>query len=258
MSYIGKAPIDRTLGLSQKNVFTGDGSTVNFDMTTAAPDGGDTAVDVFIDNVRQEPGVGKAYVLAQDGSDEWKRITFTTAPASAAVIWVINRLRTQITNILPGDNTVTTAMIQDNAVSGTKIALGSDAQGDFMYYSGTDYVRLATGTSGQAILSGGAGANPTWGSAGDFKDGGDAGGANRTLGNTDDFSLGFETNNIDRLNIAGDGFAQGQGGFSMGNTQTVTATVTTPTNESTMSVGPITIDSGITVTVGSGSYWTII
>ena len=257
MSYIGKAPIDRTLGLSQKNVFTGDGSTTSFDMTTAAPAGGDTAVDVFIDNVRQEPGVGKAYVLAQV-SDEWKRITFTTAPASAAVIWVLNRLRTQITNILPGDNTVSTAMIQDNAVDGEKIAMGSDAQGDFIYYSGTDYVRLATGTVGQAILSGGAGANPTWGSAGDFKDGGDAGGANRTLGNTDDYSLGFETNNIDRLNIAGDGFAQGQGGFSMGNTQTVSATVTTPTNESTMSVGPITIDSGITVTVGSGSYWTII
>ena len=65
MPYVGKGPIDRTLGLSQKNVFTGDGSTVNFDMTTAAPDGGDTAVDVFIDNVRQEPGTGKAYVLAQ-------------------------------------------------------------------------------------------------------------------------------------------------------------------------------------------------
>ena len=63
MSYIGKGPIDRTLGLSQKNVFTGDGSTVNFDMTTAAPDGGDTAVDVFIDNVRQEPGTGKALSL---------------------------------------------------------------------------------------------------------------------------------------------------------------------------------------------------
>ena len=58
MSYIGKAPIDRTLGLSQKNVFTGDGSTTSFDMTTAAPEGGDTAVDVFVDNVRQEPGTG--------------------------------------------------------------------------------------------------------------------------------------------------------------------------------------------------------
>ena len=258
MSYIGKAPIDRTLGLSQKNVFTGDGSTTSFDMTTAAPDGGDTAVDVFIDNVRQEPGTGKAYVLAQDGSNEWKRITFTTAPASAAVIWVLNRLRTQITNTLPGDNTVSTAMIQDNAVDGEKIAMGSDAQGDFIYYSGTDYVRLATGTAGQAILSGGAGANPTWGSAGDFKDGGDAGGANRTLGNTDDYSLGFETNNIDRLNIAGDGFAQGQGGFSMGNTQTITTTVSTPASENTMSVGPVTIDAGVTVTIGASSYWTIV
>ena len=257
MPYVGKGPIDRTLGLSQKNVFTGDGSTVNFDMTTAAPDGGDTAVDVFIDNVRQEPGTGKAYVLTQV-SDEWKRITFTTAPVSGAVIWVLNRLRTQITNILPGDNTVTSAMIQDNAVTGTKIALGSDAQGDFMYYSGSDWVRLAAGTSGEAIQSGGSGANPTWGSAGDFKNGGDAGGADRTLGNTDDFSLGFETNNIDRLNIAADGFAQGQGGFSMGNTQSVTATVSTPTNESTLSVGPITIDSGVTVTISSGSYWTII
>ena len=256
MPYVGKGPIDRTLGLSQKNVFTGDGSTVNFDMTTAAPDGGDTAVDVFIDNVRQEPGTGKAYVLAQV-SDEWKRITFTTAPASGAVIWVLNRLRTQITNILPGDNTVTTAMIQDNAVSGTKIALGSDAQGDFMYYGGSDWVRLPAGTSGQAILSGGSGANPTWGSAGDFKNGGDAGGADRTLGNTDAYSLGFETNNIDRLNITATGFPQITGGIGANNT-TVSTTVTTPTNYNMLSGGPMTIDSGVTVTVASGSTWTIV
>ena len=148
--------------------------------------------------------------------------------------------------------------IDDGSVDGGALSLTNQAQGTIMYFNGSNWVVLPVGTVGQAILSGGAGANPTWGSAGDFKDGGDAGGANRTLGNTDDYSLGFETNNIDRLNIAGDGFAQGQGGFSMGNTQTVTATVTTPTNESTMSVGPITIDSGITVTVGSGSYWTII
>ena len=123
MSYVGKAPIDRTLGLSQKNVFTGDGSTVSFDMTTAAPAGGDTAVDVFIDNVRQEPGTGKAYVLAQV-SDEWKRITFTTAPVSGAVIWTNNRLRTQITNTLPSDGSVTDAMLNDNVVTGQS-ALGT-------------------------------------------------------------------------------------------------------------------------------------
>ena len=147
-----------------------------------------------------------------------------------------------------------------NAVDGTHIDVSGNAQGDLMYYNGTDWVLLtaASSSSGEAVLSGGVGANPSWGSAGDFKAGGDAGGANRTLGNTDDFSLGFETNNIDRLNIAGDGFAQGQGGFSMGNTQTITTTVSTPASENTMSVGPVTIDAGVTVTIGASSYWTIV
>ena len=255
MSYIGKAPIDRTLGLSQKNVFTGDGSTTSFDMTSVAV--GDTAVDVFIDNVRQEPGVGKAYILASDGTN-FKRITFTTAPVSGAVIWTNNRLRTQITNTLPSDGSITTAMIGDNQVTGTKIAMGSDAQGDFIYYSGTDYVRLAPGTSGQAILSGGAGANPTWGSAGDFKDGGDAGGANSTLGNTDAYSLGFETDNVDRLSISATGFVTAQGGFGVGNTATVTTTISTPASENIMSVGPVTIDTSVTVTVGASGTWLIV
>ena len=51
----------------------------------------------------------------------------------------------------------------DNAVDGTHIALGSDAQGDVMYYNGTDYVRLAPGTSGQFLKTLGASANPAWG-----------------------------------------------------------------------------------------------
>ena len=255
MSYIGKAPIDRTLGLSQKNVFTGDGSTTSFDMTSAAV--GDTAVDVFIDNVRQEPGVGKAYILASNGTD-FRRITFNTAPVSGAVIWTNNRLRTQITNTLPSDGSVTTAMIGDNQVTGPKIAMGSDAQGDFIYYSGTDYVRLATGTVGQAILSGGAGANPSWGSAGDFKDGGDAGGANRTLGNTDAYSLGLETNDVVRLSLSATGFVTAQGGFGVGNTSTVSATISTPASENIMSVGPVTIDTSVTVTVGASGTWLIV
>ena len=135
MSYVGKAPIDRTLGISQKNVFTGDGSTTSFDMSSAAPDGGDTAVDVFVDNVRQEPGTGKAYVLAQDGSSEWKRITFSTAPASGAVIWTNNRLRTQITNTLPGSSTVTNSMLNTNVITGFSALGTSPASGDtFLVY----------------------------------------------------------------------------------------------------------------------------
>ena len=159
------------------------------------------------------------------------------------------------------DDSVTTAKIQDNAVTGAKIAMTSDAQGDILYYNGTDYVRLVAGTNGQALKTAGSAANPAWGdvtSTGDFANGGDTATANRVLGNNDAYALGFETNAVTRLNIESDGFAQGQGGFSMGNTQTVTTTVTTPASENTMSVGPITIDPGVTVTVGASGYWILV
>ena len=159
------------------------------------------------------------------------------------------------------DDSVTTAKIQDNAVTGAKIAMTSDAQGDILYYNGTDYVRLVAGTNGQALKTAGAAANPAWGdvtSTGDFANGGDTATANRVLGNNDAYSLGFETNGATRIDIAADGFAQGQGGFSMGNTQTIATTVTTPASENTMSVGPITIDASVTVTVGASGYWIIV
>ncbi len=51
-------------------------------------------------------------------------------------------------------------VIADNSVDGTDIALGSDATGDLMYYNGTDWVRLAAGTSTQLLHSG---TTPSWG-----------------------------------------------------------------------------------------------
>lgn len=62
-----------------------------------------------------------------------------------------------------GSNTTT---IANNVVTGAMIALGSDAQGDVMYYNGTDWVRLAAGTSGHFLKTLGAGANPIWDAAG--------------------------------------------------------------------------------------------
>jgi len=56
---------------------------------------------------------------------------------------------------------VTNAAIAGNAVDGTKISLNSEALGDMMYYDGTDWVRLAAGTSGQLLKANGAAA-PTW------------------------------------------------------------------------------------------------
>ena len=159
------------------------------------------------------------------------------------------------------DDSVTTAKIQDNAVTGAKIAMTSDAQGDILYYNGTDYVRLGPGTSGYALKTAGASANPAWGevtSTGDFANGGDTATANRVLGNNDAYSLGFETSGATRLSIASNGFMTGQAGFTVGNTATVTTTVTTPASENMMSVGPISIDPGVTVTIGTGGTWIMV
>ena len=42
------------------------------------------------------------------------------------------------------------------------------------------------------------------------------------------------------------------------NTQTISSNYTIPTGSSAMSVGPITIASGVTVTIPSGSRWAIL
>lgn len=57
---------------------------------------------------------------------------------------------------------ITGTAIANNSIDGTKIALGSDAQGDIMYYNGTDWARLAAGTSGDYLKTQGAGADPAW------------------------------------------------------------------------------------------------
>lgn len=57
---------------------------------------------------------------------------------------------------------IVAADIASGAITGPKIAMGSDAQGDILYHNGTNYARLAAGTAGQALTTGGASANPAW------------------------------------------------------------------------------------------------
>ena len=59
------------------------------------------------------------------------------------------------------NSNVTTAKIADNAITGAKIAMTSDARGDILYYNGTDYARLAKGSSGTVLKMGAN--DPAWG-----------------------------------------------------------------------------------------------
>ncbi len=126
MAYIGSDPINKGTGLFSQDTFTGDGSTTTFDLANVIPDGGGNDIQVFVDNVRQQEGSSKAYTIGEDGSGDLKRVTFTTAPAAAASIYVLNpgtRNVLQVTSL--SDNSVSTAKLQNTSVTTAK--LGADA-----------------------------------------------------------------------------------------------------------------------------------
>ena len=52
---------------------------------------------------------------------------------------------------------------------GTDVGATLTTQGDILYRDGSGLQRLAAGTAGQALLTGGAGANPSWGTGGGLK-----------------------------------------------------------------------------------------
>ena len=122
MAYIGKRPEDTFRGLASKASFTGDGSTVTFDLSENALDGGTNDIQVFVNNVRQEPGSGKSYTLGLDGSSRVRRITFAVAPVASDVIYVISPGRSSNEFNTVSDNAITTAKIQANAVTVAKLA----------------------------------------------------------------------------------------------------------------------------------------
>ncbi len=70
MAYIGQPPFQNFTSPPTKDTFTGDGSTTTFDLAQEVVSGGEYALEVFIDNVRQEPGTGKSFTLGNDGSDD--------------------------------------------------------------------------------------------------------------------------------------------------------------------------------------------
>ena len=91
MAYLGQPPFQEFTNPPTKDSFTGDGSTTTFDMSAEVPSNAQNALEVYVDNVRQEPGTGKAFTLGVlTEVVTTKRITFSSAPANGASIYVIN------------------------------------------------------------------------------------------------------------------------------------------------------------------------
>ena len=62
-----------------------------------------------------------------------------------------------------GNLPTNTTYFQPMATAGTDLSTTLTTQGDIVYRDGSGLQRLAAGTNGQALLTGGAGANPSWG-----------------------------------------------------------------------------------------------
>lgn len=123
-----------------------------------------------------------------------------------------------------------TALTASGAVTAGSLTVTGDVD-----FTGTGAVKVPTGTTAQ---------RPT-GAAGDFR-------FNTTLGS-------FEGFNGSQWGAVGGG-AKGGGSDSVfyENDQVVTTNYTITSGKNAMSAGPVTINSGVTVTIPSGSVWTIV
>ena len=148
MAYIGFGPLNTFSPVPSKDSFTGDGSTTAFDVENEVVFGGENALEVFVDNVRQEPGSGKAYTLGLDGSLANKRITFSAAPANGAAIYVINDKTSNTTIISPTDLNGVEFILDADA--DTSITADTDDRIDFKL-NGTDHIQLGTSSGDTTI-----------------------------------------------------------------------------------------------------------
>ena len=148
MAYIGFGPLNTFSPVPSKDSFTGDGSTTTFDLQNEVVFGGENALEVFVDNVRQEPGTGKAYTLDLDGNLKNKRITFSAAPASGAAIYVINDKTSNVATVSPTDlNGVELILDADGDSS---LTADTDDRIDFKL-ANTDHIQLGTSSGDTTI-----------------------------------------------------------------------------------------------------------
>ena len=162
MAYIGRPLNAGNLAVQSG---TGDGSDTTPIATLDYSVGSSNSIGVYLDGVRQLAGT--------DFTASGTTLTFTTAPANGVGIDVYF-LGLELSIPTPADATVTSAKLASNAVTSVKIiddavtlakmAPGTD--GNIISYDASgNPVAIATGSSGQVLTSGGAGAAPSFAAA---------------------------------------------------------------------------------------------
>lgn len=199
-----------------------NGSTTTFNLTfngTAVNAGGAEQLIVSLNGVIQEPIT--SYTLANAGS----QIVFTSAPANGASCFImlfggIGGLASQV-----ADNTITSAKIADGAVTDAKITSVSSSKLsgalpaiDGSALTGIDALPTQTGQAGNYLTTDGT--NASWS------------------------QLDTDANSTTK------GLYE--------HSATIAADYSITSGNNAMSAGPVTIDTGVTITIPAGSNWTIV
>jgi hypothetical protein len=241
--YMGRQLLTSTPANTETHIdeFSGDGSTTAFTLTkTPTANTADNFV-VFVDNVYQRLGASYAYTVSGE------TLTFTAAPSSGTNNIQVIQLNGSNTINTIADGTVTAAKIQDGQVTNAKLA-DSAVDTQELADGSVTAVKLAdeyvdqTSATGSAELPVGTTAQ---------RDGSPSAGYLR-FNSTESQFEGY------------DGSAWGAVGG--GNTTvvgwenqiTIAEDYTITSGNNMTSAGPITIDSGYSVSVPTGSRWVIV
>ena len=221
-----------------------NGSIATYDLRESSNSGTAASVTiaaqllVSVNGVIQKANSGTSAPAEGFALVDANTIVFGTNLPTGADVFII-QIGSSVTVPTPGDGTVTTAKIGSGAVTTAKIAdsavttvkvaddavtlakLAGLARGKIIYGdSSGNPAALSLGSSGQTLVSDGT--DISWGDAA----------AGATGGGSD--KIFWE------------------------NGQTVTTNYTITNNYNAMSAGPITINNGIFVTIGTGENWTIV
>ena len=198
---------------------TFNGSATRF--TLSNPGTNAQAHIVSVNGVIQKPnsGTSPSEGFAIDGND----IIFASAPASGSDFFILT-LGNAIGIGTPSDNTVTSAKIVDGSIvnadiNATAAIAGSKLADDSITEAKLDIHAAPSGT---------------------------------------DKVLGYTSNGMEWVESAAGATGGGTDKIFWENGQTVTTNYTITNGYNAMSAGPVTINNGVAVTIGTGENWTIV
>ena len=198
---------------------TFNGSATRFTLSNAGTNA--QAHIVSVNGVIQKPnsGTSPSEGFAIDGND----IIFASAPASGSDFFILT-LGNAIGIGTPSDNTVTSAKIVDGSIVNADINASAAIAGS----------KLADDSVTEAKLDIHAAPSGT------------------------DKVLGYTANGMEWVSAAAGATGGGTDKIFYENGQTVTTNYTITNNTNAMSAGPVTINNGVAVTIGTGENWTIV